>query len=361
MQKSFLILLQIVLATTAVFTKSIQSGSELQYIGTFRSASEQEGVQDFSENDYYVSPNSAIWSSADADCRRQLGPNATLLAVESAEEWGFLRVMLENYGFGTTFWTSGMYDPSRQLWRWTANNQALPPFAPWAPGFPSAPNQLLRVLLYYTNRYDTYWQTVPNTQLHRYICELQRVTVAVPCYQTNDLAVVLDASGSIGAANFVIAVDFVNQLAAAFTRHSASRLAYIVYSTAAQARIPLVNTYTPAQISQLIQSTPYTGGGTATNLGIDVAVAQFNSSPRALPRNMVVLTDGVSNDRQLTAAAANRAIQLGIRTFSVGITPNVNQQELLAIAGNDASRVFTAQNFADLVQLLAPLSLTICP
>lgn len=77
-----------------------------------------------------------------------------------------------NWNKGTSYWTSGMYDPSRALWRWTANNQALPPFSPWRPGFPGAPNQLLRVIVSYTNRFDAFWQTAPNTQLHRYICEV---------------------------------------------------------------------------------------------------------------------------------------------------------------------------------------------
>lgn len=76
--------------------------------------------------------------------------------------------------------------------------------------------------------------------------------------------------------------------------------------------------------------------------------------------NMVVLTDGVSNSPNSTISAAETAIALGIRTFSVGITPNVNQQELLAIAGNDVSRVFTTANFDELVNLLAPLSLKVC-
>ncbi|KAJ6636541.1 Vitrin, partial [Pseudolycoriella hygida] len=356
MKKSFLLLFQIILGSTAVLAKSIDASKELQYLGTYKSVDVgEDGVKNYNENDYYVSPNSAIWSSADADCRFQLGPNATLVAIESLDEWEFLRVMLENYGFGTTYWTSGMYDPARVLWRWVANNQAFPPWAPWGNGFPSAPNQLLRVLQYYTNRYDAEWRTVPSTQLHRYICELQRVTVAVPCYQTNDLAIVLDASGSIGAANFQIALEFVDQLTAAFTRHDASRLTYIVYSTAAISRIPLVNTFTPPQISEIIRATPFTGGGTATHLGIDMALSQFESSPRPLPRNMVVLTDGASSNPALTRASAERATQAGIRSFSVGITQSVNQQELLIIAGNDPSRVFHASNFAQLIQLLAPL------
>ncbi|KAJ6633481.1 Macrophage mannose receptor 1 [Pseudolycoriella hygida] len=177
MKESFLFLLLIVVGSTAVPAKS--ASKELQYIGTYKSVDVREDY--YHENYYFVSPFSATWSRADEDCRFQLGPNTTLVAIESEEEWKFLRVLLDNYGFGTTYWTSGMYDSSRQLWRWTSNNVALPPWAPWGSGFPSAPNELLRVLLYHTNRYDTTWRTVHGTQLHRYICELRRDTDATTC------------------------------------------------------------------------------------------------------------------------------------------------------------------------------------
>lgn len=42
----------------------------------------------------------AAWNSAAADCTNQLGDSATLLAIESEEEWEFLKEILENYGFG---------------------------------------------------------------------------------------------------------------------------------------------------------------------------------------------------------------------------------------------------------------------
>jgi len=363
MAKLALLFLQIVIAASAVLTKSIKTDGDFIFIGSYKSeAVVQDGtIPNNNENNYFVSANSAIWNAADGDCRAHLGPNATLVAIESDGEWEFIKLMLENYGSATTYWTSGRYDSARPSWVWAANNQPFAPFAPWSPGHPGNPNALLRVILRYTSRFDAYWQAVPNTQLHRYICELQHDTIAVPCYRTNDLAIVLDASGSVGAANFVKALDFVDQLTTAFTRHSESRLTYIVYSTDATTRIPLTNTHTPAQISSIITTTPYTGGGTATHLGIDAAVAQFNGSPRQLPRNLIVLTDGESNNRALTEQAANRAISLGIRTFSVGITPSVNMQELLAIAGNDPARVFTSANFENLIKLLAPLSLKICP
>lgn len=42
----------------------------------------------------------ATWQSADADCRNQLGGEGHLVAIETQDEWGFLTVALENYGFG---------------------------------------------------------------------------------------------------------------------------------------------------------------------------------------------------------------------------------------------------------------------
>lgn len=42
----------------------------------------------------------AVWSDAYEDCMRSLGPNGGLVAVETMEEWEFLKVTLENYGFG---------------------------------------------------------------------------------------------------------------------------------------------------------------------------------------------------------------------------------------------------------------------
>lgn len=274
-----------------------------------------------------------------------------------------------------------MYDGSAKLWRWSANNNPLPPFSPWATSNPAAnPAATLRVLLSFTNRYSASWSTVANTQQHRYICEvktdiynylnhlrfktlfqIQRTTIAVPCYKTNDLVIVLDSSGSILAQNFELAKGFVDKLAAAFIVYKPSRLSFITFSTTTTVRIDITNTLAPAAISSTILTTYYDAGGTNTNLGIDLAIAQFNSSPRQVPLNMVVLTDGYSNNPATTITSANKAASLGIRTFSVGIGSGINQQELISIAGGDSIRVYNAANFDELVKLLAPISLKICP
>lgn len=180
------------------------------------------------------------------------------------------------------------------------------------------------------------------------------------CYETNDLIIVTDSSGSIGLPNYEITLSFVERLAAAFTVHEPSRIAFIIFASTAYTQINITNSLTRAEISTIILNVPYLNAATATWLGIDLAVAEFNSSPRNVPLNMVVLTDGKSNDQSLTIAAAQRATALGIRSFSVGITDNTDRDELRVIAGGMANRMFTTDTFDELINLLAPVSLGVC-
>lgn len=40
------------------------------------------------------------WNSGASDCKTLLGDGATLVAIESEEEWDFLKEILQNHGFG---------------------------------------------------------------------------------------------------------------------------------------------------------------------------------------------------------------------------------------------------------------------
>lgn len=183
----------------------------------------------------------------------------------------------------------------------------------------------------------------------------------MPCYETNDLIIVLDSSGSIGLPNYRTTLNFVERLANAFTVHGPSRIAFIIFSEYSEVVIDISNTLTREQISSTILNTQYMDSGTATWLGIDSAIAQFYSAPRDVPLNMVVLTDGMSNDEDLTIAAAHRATAMGIRSFSVGITDDINPDELLVIAGGVTEHIFTTDTFDELINLLTPVSVTVCP
>lgn len=79
-----------------------------------------------------------------------------------------------------------------------------------------------------------------------------------------------------------------------------------------------------------------------------------------MPQNMVVLTDGASTDPALTREAALQIIASGVRTFSVGISDEVNYSELLVIAGGDEKSVFQPTDFNRLLEYLRPVSLRVC-
>lgn len=182
----------------------------------------------------------------------------------------------------------------------------------------------------------------------------------MPCYNTNDLVILLDASGSIGSANYETAKSIVDKLAAAYNVQSSSRVSVITFSNTVTTLVPLTNTLTPAAMSSAILGAAYEASVTNTDLGIDQAIAEFAASPRAVPHNLVVLTDGASTDHAATVNSANNAAAAGIRTFSVGIGSGVDQGELTDIADGNTSRVYNANDYDSLIDLLNPLSKAIC-
>ncbi|KAJ6634302.1 Lithostathine [Pseudolycoriella hygida] len=170
MVKISVALLQVVLATVVLVNgESKESeGKGLVYIGSY-----PPKPQNYDINKYFISNNPTTWTTADEDCKNILGPNGALLSIDSIAEWEFLRVALESYGFGTTYWTSGLYDPTTSVWRWASNQQVIPPYPPWGPGFPHSPLTTHRILIYHTSRYDAFWRTIIDSQLHRYICKMR--------------------------------------------------------------------------------------------------------------------------------------------------------------------------------------------
>ena len=203
-----------------------------------------------------------------------------------------------------------------------------------------------------------------NTVSNRYICELKDdlpEEEPVPCYNDNDLVIVVDSSGSIGPDNYQIALEFVTRLAITWADNPKNRLAVIIYANDAQSIIGLADTLSVAQIKDKVYNAPYIAGGTASDLGLDRALLEFTSNQRAVPLNLVFMTDGSSNDPNATVASAQTVLAAGVRSFSVGIGSSINPTELEAIAGDDPTHVFNTDGFADLLKLLQPVSQNVCP
>ena len=123
-----------------------------------------------------------------------------------------------------------------------------------------------------------------------------------------------------------------------------TRVGAIAYSYSASVQFSL-NTYmTSTSLLQAIANITYTAGGTDTADAILTCIQQFNTSygarPRSsgIPRIAIVVTDGRSNNKASTIAAAEMAHTRNILSYAVGVGSNVDMTELSAIASDPDSQ-----------------------
>lgn len=304
----------------------------------------------------------AGFSTADNDCKAYLGEEATLLYIETQEELGNVtRFLQSSDDTGATYWVGGKYSPDKGKFVWNSGAE-IGPWAPWDQGHPDTQVPVTRVSAYtaaHAFKLRTEFQTVSN----RYICELKSGLVeeeATPCYTDNDLVIVVDSSGSIGQSNYMVALEFTTRLAIAWADNPKNRLSVIIFASTSQAVFNLGQQLTVSEIRDKVYSIGYTGGGTQSHLGLNMALAQFTTYNGTVPKNMVFLTDGASGDPTATATSARNVNAAGVRSFSVGIGSSLNAGELLIIAGNKQDHVFDTTGFDNLLKLLQPVSESVC-
>ncbi|OXA55165.1 C-type lectin domain family 6 member A [Folsomia candida] len=148
----------------------------MTYIGHFSGGN----ARSFQASDYYVSDNAATWTIANNNCKAIFGDIASLVSLESEDEKNSLNAMLEDYGAGITYWTSGIYDPSGAVWRWTSNNAPIGNWAPWGTGYPGSPTSVSRLAILYLNQFSANWVSIYNTQKNSFICEVQSTPTTAP-------------------------------------------------------------------------------------------------------------------------------------------------------------------------------------
>ena len=190
------------------------------------------------------------------------------------------------------------------------------------------------------------------------------ISFTIGCKTGLDLIFVMDASGSVGPANFNTMQNFVVNVTSNFEiRANSTRVGVILYSSSAYIIIPLGSINNFQQLSSAINNITYIGGGTSTDLALDLVPTAFANARinEGIPRVVMLLTDGYSNSPTLTAQAAVRVHDDNIQVYSVGIGIGINEAELLTIA-SDPSFVYRISDFSveAFAEELRPLQLTAC-
>ncbi|OWF36148.1 Collagen alpha-5(VI) chain [Mizuhopecten yessoensis] len=211
--------------------------------------------------------------------------------------------------------------------------------------------------------------TVSNFDLlHVLEKELTDTTCTVCGDQPADIAFLLDSSGSEGANNFQLQKQFVSSVVNDFGISTTdTQVGLVTFSTSAAVDI-YFNQYTnKASLLHAIQQVPYRNGETRTDLGLHTVErtifhpTHHHPGPRpGSKRFVIVLTDGRSNEEDLTERAAVSLKRHVDEVFAIGIGHSVDKVELNNIATDDHQHVFTAANFHDLQALKGNIVKEIC-
>ena len=175
------------------------------------------------------------------------------------------------------------------------------------------------------------------------------------CYKDVDLFVILDSSGSIEEGPYEIAKKFVVDLVSGFTIGKNNvRVGLVIYSSTAQIEFDLDDSFDQSVILNRIRNIPYLNSATATGDAIKQAVDTgftegrgVRSPDLAIPHVAIVITDGVSNTGVDVHIAAQAARDKSIELFAFGIGDDINDTQLLEIAGSQ-DRIFKIDSYANI-------------
>uniref|UniRef100_UPI0037E74C95 collagen alpha-6(VI) chain isoform X2 n=1 Tax=Semicossyphus pulcher TaxID=241346 RepID=UPI0037E74C95 len=192
--------------------------------------------------------------------------------------------------------------------------------------------------------------------------ELCNSTKPVCEKQKADLVFLVDQSGSIDPKDYAIMKKFTTELVNSFkVSEDLVRVGLAKFSSEFKNEFYLNELYTEQAISKHILDMGQTGGGTNIGLALDSIRGHFEASrgsrrSSGISQNLVLITDGESQDD--VEDAADRLRALGIEVFAIGIG-DVHDLELLQITGTP-ERLFTVQNFGSLENIKQKVVNTIC-
>uniref|UniRef100_A0A2C9KD83 VWFA domain-containing protein n=1 Tax=Biomphalaria glabrata TaxID=6526 RepID=A0A2C9KD83_BIOGL len=180
------------------------------------------------------------------------------------------------------------------------------------------------------------------------------------CRRQMDLVFVIDGSNSLGEYNFNLVLQNVSKAVEETLTigPNDTRVGVVVYSKTVTAVIQLQTN--SSQFKSEILQIDYPDQTTATDLGIKKAVEILLSQRRNVPMTMMIITDGVSDNRFNTESEARTAKLQGIDIWVVGVGKGLDVDELNSIASNGANQTFFIKDFKDFGLQLQNVTIVTC-
>jgi len=179
---------------------------------------------------------------------------------------------------------------------------------------------------------------------------------APPCQHAMDVGIIMDRSGSVGSANFLKSKNFVRTLVHRLQISShGTRVGIIAYQSSAHLAVKFsdVHAQTPSAMSGIIDKISYTGGGTRTDIALEMANSGLFSSGGGdrgdKPNVLVVISDGKTNRGSKAYSTVLRPlIGKKVKLIAVGVGSGIDYSELKEIANGKRANVIHVDKFEDL-------------
>ena len=188
------------------------------------------------------------------------------------------------------------------------------------------------------------------------------------CYASLDLIFLLDASGSVGADNYVKEKEFIKIVASRYELEETSQAAVIPFSNLATNAVPLGSKNTALSFATAVDNIPYDAQFTRIDLALRLTYDEYFTSEDSnkTQKLVILLTDGKqTNLPGMTPSyiPIEDTVQLlrskAARIFAVTIGSNIDMSAMRAVTEEDED-IFQATEFNDLVANADSISKTSC-
>lgn len=193
------------------------------------------------------------------------------------------------------------------------------------------------------------------------LCTHEQLLCSKTCYNSVNIAFLIDGSSSIGDPNFRIMLDFISNIVRAFeVSDVGAKVATAQFTYDQRLEFGLNDYATKEDVLRAIYNIPYMSGGTATGDAINFALRSvFQPTKDGHNKNFLVLiTDGQSYDDVRGPASA--AHKEGVTVFSVGVAwaPLDDLKEMASEPKN--AHTFFSREFPGLEQIVPSIIRGIC-
>ncbi|XP_014787735.1 collagen alpha-1(XIV) chain isoform X1 [Octopus bimaculoides] len=184
------------------------------------------------------------------------------------------------------------------------------------------------------------------------------------CSHPADVVFLLDCSGSLRRDEFYEQLNFMrNFVSEADVSRNVVRVSLVTFSTYPRTEFFLKDYRTKRDVMAAISRTRYRGGRTHTWTALDY-IRKYSFSPKfgsrpGVPKILIVITDGGSNERYKTIRSARLMKTRKIRTYAIGIGNQLNYEELVNLASK-SSFIFHVPNSHSLKKIQNDVRRNVC-